>query len=272
MGAETLLREMGILDSFQSFVLVLGLIMGRMLPILIMNPFLGGKIMPQNVKVGFTILIAALVYKPITASLVQPIPQDTLPYMALLLKEILFGASIGYISSLVFFAIQSGGRILDLSRGASMANMLAPQTEDQVSYFGELQFQMSIVLFFVLGGHHLFFRAIFQSFQLVPLETFPDFVTRTVPSAQHLAHVSGQVFLIGLLLAAPVTVATFLTDWVFGIINRVSPQINVFFLAMPTKMMVGLVVALFVLGFLAEQMGSFFVTMLRDVNRWIRMF
>jgi len=128
------------------------------------------------------------------------------------------------------------------------------------------------VLFFVLGGHHFFFRAIFQSFQLVPLETFPDFVTRTVPSAQHLAHASGQVFLIGLLLAAPVTVATFLTDWVFGIINRVSPQINVFFLAMPTKMMVGLVVALFVLGFLAEQMGSFFVIMLRDVNRWIRIF
>jgi len=41
---------------------------------------------------------------------------------------------------------------------------------------------------------------------------------------------------------------------------------------MPTKMMVGLVVALFVLGFLAEQMGSFFVIMLRDVNRWIRIF
>ena len=272
MGPEVLLKEMGILDGFQTFVLVLGLIMGRMVPIMYLNPALGGQSMPANAKMGFTVMIAALVYKPLTAGFSHPIPEDPLSYVALLLKEIMFGATIGYLSSLVFFAIQTGGRILDLARGASMANLMAPQTGDQVSLLGELQFQLSLVLFFALNGHHFFLRAIFNSFQLVPLEDFPDFVKVAQPSMQFLAWSSGQLFVTAMLLAAPAMVATFLTDLVFGIINRVSPQVNVFFLSAPVKMMVGLVVVCLSIGFLSEQIGLFFTGMLRDVNYWIRMF
>lgn len=272
MNGDVILREMGIAGSFQAFILVVGLIMARMIPILMMNPFLGGQVMPQNLKTGFAILIAALVYKPLTANLAHPIPLDTLPYMALLLKELVFGACIGYLSSLVFLAIQAGGRILDLARGANMANILAPQTGEQVSLMGEIQFQFSIVLFFLLDGHHFFLRALFKSFELVPLEDFPGFVQHAKTSALFVAWASGQVFVIALLLAAPVLVATLLADLVFGIINRVSPQINVFFLAQPVKMIAGLVVVLFCIGFLTDQMKVYFVGMIRDVNHFIRMF
>jgi flagellar biosynthetic protein FliR len=272
MNADALLREMGLMGSFQAFILVVGLIMARMIPLLTMNPFLGGQLMPQNVKTGIAILIAALVYKPLTAGFAHPIPTETLPYMALLLKETLFGACLGFLSALVFLAVQTGGRILDLARGANMANILAPQTGEQVSLMGELQFQMSIVLFFMLDGHHFFLRALYKSFELVPLEDFPNFVHNVRPPALYLAWASGQLFVIALLLAAPVVVATFLTDLVFGIMNRVSPQINVFFLAQPVKMIVGLVVVLFAIGFLTDQMQVHFAAMLRSVDYWIRLY
>lgn len=272
MGTDVLLRELGLQGSLQGFILVIGLILGRLIPILTLNPMLGGHVMPQNAKIGFSLMIAALVYQPVLASFSHPVPEAFLPYVALLIKEILFGTALGYLSSLVFYAIQTGGRIIDMSRGASMAFMLAPQTEGQVSYLGEMQFQFSIVLFFALNGHRLFFQAIFQSFDLVPLVDFPDFVKLTGPTIHLLAWSSGQVLHIAVLLAAPVVVAMLLTDLVFGIINRVSPQINVFFLAMPVKMMLGLVVVLFVMGFLSEQMAGYFSGMIRDVSQLIRIF
>jgi len=272
MGPETVLREMGVLESFQTFVLILGLILGRMIPILTMNPFLGGQIMPANLKIGFSILVAILVYQPITAGMTQGVPQETLPYAALLIKEVIFGTAIGFVSSLVFFGVQSAGRILDQARGASMAQMLAPQTGGQVSQFGELKFQFAIVLFFLLNGHHFFLRAIFMSFESVPLESIPRFLQMSSSAIHLMAWTSGQVFTIGMLLAAPAVVAIFLTDLVFGVINRVAPQINVFFMSMPVKMMLGIIIILFVLGFLAQQMRDHFVQMLRDVYSVISLF
>jgi flagellar biosynthetic protein FliR len=272
MGADTVLREMGVLESFQTFIMILGLILGRMIPILTMNPFLGGQIMPANLKIGFAVLVAILVYQPVVAGMTQGIPQDTLPYVALLVKEVIFGACIGFISSLVFYAIQSAGRILDQARGASMAQMLAPQTGGQVSLFGEIKFQFAIVLFFLVNGHHFFLRAIFMSFESVPLEHIPRFLQMSNSAIHMLAYTTGQVIAIGLLLAAPAVVAIFLTDLVFGVINRVAPQINVFFMAMPVKMMMGIVVILFVFGFLTQQMREHFVQMLRDVQGVISIF
>jgi len=272
MGAETVLKEMGILQSFQSFVLVLGLILGRMIPILTINPFLGGQLMPANLKIGFSILVAILIYKPITAGMAQPLPEETLSYAALLIKEIIVGTAIGFISALVFFGVQSAGRVMDQARGSSMAQMLAPQTGGQVSLLGEIKFQFSIVLFFLLNGHHFFLKAIFMSFKTVPVEQIPNFVQQATPAVTFIAWTSGKVFTIALLLAAPVIVAIFLTDLVFGVINRVAPQVNVFFMSMPVKMMLGIVMVFFILGFLADQMRVHFIQMLRDLDNMIQLF
>lgn len=272
MQPDVVLKEMGVLQSFQMFVLILGLILGRMIPILTLNPFLGGQILPANLKIGFSILVAILIYQPLAANLAPNIPQSTLPYVALLIKEIFIGTVLGYVSSLVFYGVQSAGRVLDQARGASMAQMLAPQTGGQVSMFGELQFQMAIVLFFLMNGHYLFLKAIFRSFQVVPMDRFPDLVRLKEPTIHLLLWTSGQVFSIALLLVAPALVAIFITDLVFGIVNRVAPQVNVFFMAMPVKMMLGVVVIFFVLGFLVDQMRGHFAEMIREVNQVVNLF
>lgn len=252
--------------------MLLGLIMARMIPVLTLNPFLGGHVLPQNAKTGLALLVTILVYKPVSASLASPLPLDTLPYSALLIKEIVFGTVLGYVSSLVFYAIQSAGRIMDFARGSSMASMLAPQTEGQVSPLGELQFQLAIVLFLLLNGHTVFLHALFRSFEIMPLTGFPSFLRLHESVIYLVAWLSGQVLHIALLLAAPVVIATFMADMIFGIINRVAPQINVFFLSMPVKLLAGLTVMLFILGFLTGQMQLHFAGMLRSVQRAIQIF
>jgi flagellar biosynthetic protein FliR len=272
MGPEVVLRELGIVQSFQSFILIVGLILGRIIPILTFNPFLGGQFLPANLKMGVALLIAMFLYLPLSSGLSQPLPEETLPYIVLMLKEVMFGMTIAFISTLVFFGIQSAGRIIDQARGSAMAQMLAPQTGGQVSLFGEIKFQFAIVLFFLLNGHHFFLRAVFMSFKSVPIETIPDFVNLSSTTITLLALKTGEVFTIGLMLAAPAVLAVFMADLVFGIINRVAPQINVFFLSMPVKMMLGIVIVFFILGFLAQQMRLHMVQMLRDVDTLIQLF
>ena len=69
---------------------------------------------------------------------------------------------------------------------------------------------------------------------------------------------TAAVFTIGLQLAAPALIALLLTDLFFGIINRVAPQVNVFFLSMPVKMLVGILVVLIALPIIAPRMVYYF--------------
>lgn len=260
------------LDSLKSFILFLGLVMARLVPILTLCPVFGGKTMPRNVKVGFSVLLALLLYTPLTSAMAQPIPDDSGALLLLVLKETVFGTAIGFVSSLVFYAIQTAGRLIDLARGSGMASMLAPQTEGQVSPLGELQFQFAIAFFFLFNGHHLFLKAIFKSFEIVPLESFPDFGRVAPGMFTFLPLATGQVIAIGVLLSAPPLIVCFLTDVAFGIINRVAPHVNSFFMSAPVKGMLGVLMLLFILGLLVVQMKGSFAGMLRDVQRVVRMF
>ncbi|HVF55381.1 MAG TPA: flagellar biosynthetic protein FliR [Pyrinomonadaceae bacterium] len=78
------------------------------------------------------------------------------------------------------------------------------------------------------------------------------------PAAQFIANVTGGVIAIGVQLAAPVMIALLLTDLFFGIVNRVAPQINVFFLSLPVKMAVGLAVVLIALPLFKDRYIYYF--------------
>jgi len=106
---------------------------------------------------------------------------------------------------------------------------------------------LAIAVFLVLGGHHLFLRAWFESFRLLPPWDFPAW-TMAAPQLLDVAvDASARVFGMGLLLGGPPLVALVVTDVAFGLLNRAAPQVNVFMLSMPAKMFVGVAMALLVL-------------------------
>jgi flagellar biosynthetic protein FliR len=219
---------------------VLALLSARILPTVFLAPFLGGQKIPMRAKVALSLALAAIA---LPGHLDQVGEESVrLPsFVFLALKEVFIGFMLGYIAALGFLAVQSAGRYLDTAMGNQMAQVLAPQTETQVSPLGQLKFQLVVVVFVLLGGHRLFLEAVFDSFTLLPVDSSPTAAGVQFAALQAI-RLSGRVLALTLQLVAPAAVTVFLVDVVLGILNRVAPQINVFFLGMPLKPLVGLFV------------------------------
>lgn len=257
---ETVLRVFEISQSPQTFIVLIGLSFARLVSFFSIVPFFGGASVPPRVKVATAMSMVVILYPSLAASIPagQSLNFGPLGFIALLAKEVLVGYALGFVASLVFEAVQVAGRIADFQRGSTMGELYAPQIQSRVSELGQFKLQLAIVLFIALGAHRLFIGALLRSFDFIPALGFPKFGGGWSPAAELIVIMTASVLSIGLQLAAPVLIALLLTDLFFGIINRVAPQVNVFFLSMPVKMLVGVIVILIILPALALRMEYFF--------------
>lgn len=269
---ETVLRIFEISQSPQTFLVLVGLSFARLVSFFSIVPFFGGAAVPARVKVATAMALVVILYPSLAASVpeTQPLGFGPLGFMALLTKEVLVGFTLGFIASLVFEAVQVAGRIVDFQRGSTMAELYAPQLQTRVSELGQFKLQLAIVLFITIGAHRLFIKSLLQSYEYIPALTFPHFAPGWSPAAELIVKLTAAVFTIGLQLAAPALIALLLTDLFFGIINRVAPQVNVFFLSMPVKMLVGIIVVLIALPVIASRMTFYFGETYRAFEYLIR--
>ena len=257
---ETVLRIFEISQSPQTFLVLIGLSFARLVSFFSIVPFFGGAAVPARVKVATAMSLVVILYPSLEASVPagQTLNFGPLGFIALLAKEVLVGFTLGFVASLVFEAVQVAGRIADFQRGSTMGELYAPQIQSRVSELGQFKLQLAIVLFIAIGAHRLFIGALLRSFDFIPAVGFPKLSAGWSPAVELIVVMTGSVLSIGLQLAAPVVIALLLTDLFFGIINRVAPQVNVFFLSMPVKMLVGVIVVLIILPMLAMRMEYFF--------------
>ena len=257
---ESVLRIFEVSQSPQTFLVLVGLSFARLVSFFSIVPFFGGAAVPPRVKVATAAALVIIIYPALEASVPanQTLGFGPLGFIALLAKETLVGFTLGFIASLIFEAVQVAGRIVDFQRGSTMGELYAPQLKSQVSELGQFKLQLAIVLFIAIGAHRLFISAMLESFEFIPALGFPNFGSGWSPAAELIVKMTAGVFSIGLQLAAPALIALLLTDLFFGIINRVAPQVNVFFLSMPVKMLVGVMAILIVLPLLAMQMINYF--------------
>lgn len=213
-------------------------------------PFMGGRLVPAPVKAALTALLALLLVPHVAPTLGPLTAAPSWIRAAVLGKEALVGAALGFVVALAFWAAQSAGQLVDMVRGAGMSEAALPQSRsERTSPVGSLLFQLTVVLFFMVGGHHLFLTALAGSYDAVPV--------MYVPSASGLGgfallccRLTADVILLALSLAAPVVAAVALADLILGLINRFTPQVNVFFLAMPAKALLGIGVLVLSVGLL----------------------
>lgn len=269
---EIFLQALGIKQSPMAFLSLYGLIMARLVPAINYTPFFGGGAISTPVKIALAFTLTYLIY-PAMASSIAPeaVPTAFIPFVLLAIKEGLIGLTIGYVTSLIFYGIQSAGQMIDNGRGATIAQLQNLQLSTQTSLLGQLNLQVAIVLFFCLDGHLLYIRALFYSFERLPVNSFPRMPTGVIfqgeinPILSDIIHMSGDILMVSLQLAAPVLICLFLTDVVFGIFNRVAPQMNVFFLSLPIKMLLGCGMLFIVWAAVVGQMEERFIAYLKAI-------
>lgn len=257
---ETVLKIFEVGERPQAFMVLFGLGFARILSFLVVVPFFGGAAVPARVKVATATAFVIILYPSLAASLPKDgtLPFGPIGFIALLAKEAFVGFTLGFVASLVFEAIQVAGRIIDFQRGSTIAEMFAPQLQTRVSELGQFKLQFAIVLFLSIGAHHYFIASLLKSFEIIPAFNFPKLTAGWSPAAESIAMMTGGVIAVGVQLAAPVMIALLLTDVFFGIVNRVAPQINVFFLSMPVKMAMGLFVVFLTLSIFRERYIFYF--------------
>ena len=262
---EIFLKSIGIEQSPMVFISLFGLIMARIVPAINYTPFFGGGAVSGRIKIALSFALAFLLYPAMASAIVaKDVPTNFLPFVFLVLKETVVGLTIGYITSLIFYGIQSAGQMVDNMRGANIASLQNLQLNTQVSLIGNLKLQVAIVLFFMVDGHLLYIKGLFYSFERLPVNAFPRIgggliiANELTPILGDIVRLTSDVLLVSLQLAAPVLVCLFLTDVAFGIFNRVAPQINVFFLSISLKMLIGCAMLFLVWDAIIAQMQERF--------------
>ncbi|WP_342380855.1 flagellar biosynthetic protein FliR [Myxococcus stipitatus] len=270
MNAADLVSELAARTNFSAAIFTVALLMCRVMPVLIFSPFLGGEVVPTEMKMGIGLTLAMVLYPSIAGS-VTTIPLSALPYIALMAKEVFIGFSMAFIVNGVFEAARVAGTLADTMAGSNNAQLYVPQLGQQVSLFSNLKVQMAVVLFLTLDGHHLVIQALADSLTTVPLDGFPRFSQGAWTYFDVLIRVFADMLRISMALAAPAVLATFLTDVALGAINRVAPQIQVFFISMSIKPLVGVLITFLVLGALLGRMQDELAIMLRTLRDALRL-
>ncbi len=251
-------------------IFTMGLLLCRIMPVLVLSPFLGGEVVPTEIKMGVGVTLSAVLFPAVSARM-GAIPTSALPYIGLLLKEIFIGVALAMIINMVFVAARVAGNIADTMSGSNNAQLFVPQLGQQVSLFSNLKVQLSVVLFLTLNGHHLVIEALAESFAIVPLDSFPRFSLGEWAFFELIIRSFADLLKISLALAAPAMMAAFLTDMALGAVNRVAPQVQVFFISMAIKPLVSVLIIFLVISALMMRMQNEFRDMLVTGNSALRL-
>lgn len=233
------------------------LTLARLIPIMVFAPFLGAKNVPTTIKMMAATALVLLFLPANLATLQRQIPYD-LVWVGLMLKELLIGTVLAFLSMIPFFLVQMSGTLIDHSRGSSALQVSDPTTQSQTSPIGILFNYVLLALFFGLGGPFLFFDAIGQSYALFPVD---QLVSRSLfdpssPYWQKASTLLSFMFDLSVRLAAPALIGILLTDLFLGIANRLAPQVQIVFLGISLKSWVGIALLTAAWGLIIKVMGK----------------
>jgi len=192
---EAVLAQLGIALNYTQELLIVALIMARTVTMIQLTPFLGGKIVPLQIKMGLTAVITILIW-PMARKVVNPadIPVAAIPFLLLMLKEVMIGFVIGFINAHIFWVMDMAGRLMDTARATSMSEVQDPHSKKRMTPTGDMYTQLFLIIFVTIGGHHIFFKAYFYSFEQLPVSASLDWTSGHMSVfMDHILHVTAEI-------------------------------------------------------------------------------
>jgi flagellar biosynthetic protein FliR len=211
------------------------LIFARCSAMLLSSP-LFGQAVPINFRVQLSGVVS-MAMVPALAPHLGPAPETLVALIFAVGKEAIVGLIIGGFLQILLAAVQMAGSFLDVQVGIGSAQLFNPMLGMQASPIAQFKYMLGVVLLLTLNGHHLMFQAFAHSYSLAgpSLAAMPAMETTFVGFL-------GQVSLLAMQIAAPVAAVTIVVDVAAGLVNKAVPQTQPFLLALPAKLMLGLLV------------------------------
>ena len=210
------------------------LIFARIGTLVMLLPGLGERTFPVNIRLA-TALILTLVFYPL-ASAFYPHPLGSIEQIIkLLIGEIAIGLVLGITGRLLISALATAGMIIAQQLGLGFVTTLDPSQGQQGALIGSFLTLMGVALIFATDMHHMVIGALGKSYDIFRPGVFPD----TGDAARYVGDLAAGSFKVAVQISAPVLVFGLVFNVGLGILARLMPQMQVFFIAVPASILLG---------------------------------
>ena len=241
------------------------LVLARIAPLFILAPMFSSKMIPARVR-GIACVALAIGMTPLALH-GEKMNLDAANLAGLLIKELLVGLAFAFAIGAFIAALSVAGSYIDTSIGFSFGSLVDPVTGTQSTVMAQFHSIVGIMIFIAIGGDHWAIQGVARTYELVPLSGMPDFTA--LASGAMNAFVGLSVSAVE--LAAPVLLALLVTDAAFGMVARAVPQVNVFSVGFPAKVLVGLLLIGATLPFTASWLADGLSESITDVLHSIQL-
>ena len=233
-----------------------GLVFARLGAIVMLIPGIGETFIPVRIRLSLALLLALVLF-PLVGGAVPKVPVDVSGVALAIIKETAIGLFIGGILRFFMSSLAAAGEIMSIQTTLAFAQTANPTEAAPSTTLGTFLGLMGILLIMTTNLHHLFLSAIVRSYTIFPF-------TKAIPlaDAKDLAvQTVSRSFALGLQLAAPVVAASLIFNIATGLVGRVMPQFQIFFVATPLMVLLGLSVFALSIGVI----GMVWVDRYRDL-------
>ena len=173
------------------------------------------------------------------------VPHSIPEVLVYLVREFAIGYIIGFCANFLFAAVQIGGEFVSIQIGVSMSQVLDPTTGESTQILSQMYTYLATMVFIGLNAHQWLFAAIYKSFQAFP-PGIDYFFTGSIVS--QVLHMSSEMFAIGISMILPIFCVMFVSEVLMGFMSKMMPQMNIFMVAIPLKIYIGIILILMFLA------------------------
>lgn len=244
------------------------LVLLRMAGFIGASPLLSFRSWPNTAKLGLAVFVSLLVAPQVVQAVPSPLT-DPAAYVIYALRESVVGLLMGFVATLMFAALDFAGQLFDIQIGFSSATVYDPQFGVSTGLSSSFLSLLFTLYFIGVGGLDGMALAMMNSYQFVAL----GHLVLHADGTDFLLHAAGLMMTIGFQFAAPLLAALLLTDVTFAFLSRAVPQMNVFVVEFPAKLMVGLAIFAIAMPGIVYLFSQLFALLFGQMNlllQWLR--
>ncbi len=202
---------------------------------LMLMPGFMSSYISANIRLSLGLAVS-IILMPVISPYISNIPNNTAELLTLIIQEISVGVFLGAVMQFLYSSLSLSGAIAGQAIGFANAQMFDPNTQNQSIIIETFISLVAITVIFIMDIHHLMIKAIIDSYELFPLNQplpWGDF-------AKQLTSNLNNAFIMGFKLGSPFIAFTLIFYCGMGLVSRLMPQLNIFFLSLPLQIYLGL--------------------------------
>lgn len=249
------------MESLQQYIVYGVLVSARIAPVFVGTSLSPLARIPMTIRVYLVLLLSIFIALTVAPSELQTFSTESL--LIAFVKELFLGVALAFGIQTLFAGLAFAGRMVDMQIGFGAAGIIDPMTKQSEALVGTILTSIAILLFFLTNTHHLLLQLLVNSVGVVPIGSasvgnlsLSLFVTEL-----------GMQFLFGIMVVIPVAVGLLLVDTIIAFTSRTMPQMNVYFVTLPLKIFLGILI----LGYSIQYSAPAFARLYENLsNYWLK--